>query len=194
MPCASARTGLRGDQGSWYELYKGEAKKIDKPADAGVKPIITDSQALFHRQFPDGKVLKTCDLLEKRLSVEDPKTKSVKEVSFDYTSEGAGIMGVAVAPDGTIAGGTMFPMRFFTFDPKADAWTNRKAYNQSNTVVRQNDRFYVGGYPGGSLIEWDPSKPWVDTVKGSSETNPAFLTACTPDIHRPHKQIAPLTR
>ena len=38
--------------------------------------------------------------------------------TFDYTSEGAPIMGVAVAPDGTLCGGTSFPMRFQLQSPK----------------------------------------------------------------------------
>jgi hypothetical protein len=154
------------------------------------KPIITDSQGLFHRKFPDGKVLKTCDLVERVMIVDDPESGTSHEVKFDYTSEGAHIMGIAASPDGTICGGTTFPMRFFSYDPKADTWVNRECYSQWNTVARQGDRFFVGGYGGGFLLEWDPSREWVATEVGNAESNPRFHVECTPTIHRPHDLLA----
>jgi hypothetical protein len=113
-----------------------------------------------------------------------------KRVAFDYTSEGAHIMGLATAPDGTICGGTAFPMRFFSYDPEIDAWVNRESYGQWNTVACQGSRFFVGGYGGGFLLDWDPAKEWVRTVKGNEDCNPRFLTQCTPAIHRPHELLA----
>ena len=176
--------------GDWYEFYEGKKKKIAKPEKIEKKPIVTSSQGLFHRQFPDGKQLKTCDLVNRVMVVENPTTGEVKKLNFDYSSEGAHIMGVAVAPDGTICGGTAFPMRFFIYNPTTDAWINRAAYGQCNTVVRQGERFFVGGYGGGYLLEWDPSQPWVETKKGASKGNPLFLTDCSPPIHRPHALLA----
>ena len=46
--------------------------------------------------------LRSFDLQEGILVVEDPKTKSRKKIRFEYPSEGAHVMGVAVAPDGTV--------------------------------------------------------------------------------------------
>jgi hypothetical protein len=98
-------------------------------------------------------------------------------------------MSVAVAPDGSISGGTTFPMRFFSYYPKKDEWTNREAYCQCNTVGQQGGRSYIGGYTEGFLLEWDPSKPWVNTVKGKADFNPLFLTDCPPTIYRPHRLL-----
>ena len=170
----------------WYEFYQGEKKKIGTLEQKQEKPIITGSQGLFHVDFPDGKQLKTRNLVDRVLAMEDPQTGQVREQRFDYTSEGAHVMGLALAPDGTICGGTSFPMRFFSFDPETDTWTNRAGYGQWNTVVRQGDRFFVGGYPGGFLLEWDPSQPWVPTEKDRPDSNPLFLTECKPSIYRPH--------
>ena len=176
-----------GRSGSeWYELYNGESKKIVEPEHIEHKPIITSSQGLFHTEFPNGKRLKTCDLVDRVLVVENPKTGEVKELKFDYTSEGAHIMGLAAAPDNTICGGTAFPMRFFSYNPKTDEWTNRASYGQWNTVARQGDRFLVGGYGGGFLLEWNPSSEWVATEKGKEGCNPLYLTQCSPTINRPH--------
>ncbi len=182
--------GHAGDGAAWYEFYKGKRTKVAKPENIAPKPIITSSQALFHQEFPDGKLLKSCDLVNRVLTIENPKTSEVKTLPFDYTSEGAHIMGLAVAPGGTICGGTAFPMRFFQYTPDKDEWVNRASYGQWNTVVRQGDRFFAGGYGGGFLLEWDPTQPWVETVKNQEGCNPHFLIDCSPPIHRPHELLA----
>ncbi len=109
----------RGGDDAWYEFYRGEKRKLDEHKELNPKPIITSHQGLFYRDFPDGKRLASCDLVERVMTVEDPATGERKTLEFDYTSEGAHLMGVAVAPDNTICGGTAFPMRFFSYDPVA---------------------------------------------------------------------------
>jgi hypothetical protein len=174
----------------WHVFYGGRATRVGKRPLVAAKPIIAGSQGLFHDVFPDGKRIKTLDLPERLLVVEDPKTKSQKTVRFEYRSEGAHVMGVAAAPDGTICGGTAFPMRFFRYDPRKDQWANREAFGQWNTVARQGDRFLAGTYGGGCLLEWNPLAPWVNTVPGRKDSNPLFLTECAPTINRPHKLLA----
>jgi hypothetical protein len=182
--------GHAGDGKSWYELYEGQEKEIGSHTKITPKPIITGSQGLFHRDFPDGKKLVTCDTVTRTLVVQDPATNETKTFRFDYESLGAHLMGLAAAPDGTICGGTAFPMRFFSYDPRTDKWINRESYGQWNSVVMQGDRFFVGGYGGGFLLEWNPAQPWARTVKGKSDCNPLFHTECTPTIHRPHELLA----
>lgn len=181
---------LEGAEGGWYELYRGEATKIGSLERKQPKPIITSSQSLFHDRFPDRRILKRCDLTDRVIAVENPATGMVQEHAFDYSTDGAHLMGLAAAPDGTVCGGTAFPMRFFSFNPRTGEWINRPAYLQFNTVARQGDRFFFGGYIKGFLLEWDPSQPWVDTVKGDPAGNPRWLIECDPDIYRPHKLLA----
>ena len=175
-------------QGSngWYELHRGEARKMEDSPPQQAKAFITESQGLFHRDFPSGRRLESCDLVERRLVVSDPQTGEQWEHGFDYSSEGAHIMGLATAPDHSICGGSAFPMRFFRYDPSGDAWDNRASYGQWNTVARQGDHFFVGGYTGGFLLEWDPARPWVPTEKDDPAGNPRFLDQCAPCINRPH--------
>lgn len=173
-----------------FELYRGQARPLTTPPKSPAQAIIAGSQGLSHDRFPDGKRLKSCDLLERRLVVEDPKAKTIREVRFDYQSEGAGVMGLAAAPDGTICGGTAFPMQFFSYHPRTAAWTRHTCYGQWNTTARQGDRFFVGGYGHGFLLEWDPSRPWMPTVKDKADCNPRFLTECPPTINRPHALLA----
>ncbi|MBI5380895.1 MAG: N-acetylmuramoyl-L-alanine amidase [Opitutae bacterium] len=181
---------LSGDANSWYEMYQGNARKIGTHPVSRAKPIITGNQALVYTSFPSGRRLKSCNLVDRLLTVVEPDGKNEKTMPFDYTSEGAGIMSVAASPDGTICGGTMFPMRFFSYNPVTDTWVNQAAYGQFNTLVRQGDRVFYGGYPGGFLLEHVPAQPWVATVKNNNACNPRYLTECTPTIHRPHKLLA----
>ena len=178
-----------GLKGEWYSFYKGKATPLASHVIKDAKPYIAGSQGLFHRDFPNGKRVKELDLIEKRMVVEDPKTGAIRDFHFDYTSEGAHIMGLAVAPNSTICGGTAFPMRFFSYDPAADKWINRECYIQWNTVGRQGDKFFVGGYTGGFLLEWDPAKSWVRTERGKADSNPLFLTQSAPTINRPHRLL-----
>lgn len=181
---------LAGKGDNWIMLHKGKATPIGKHVRRHPKPIIAESQSLFHGAFPDGRRITAYSLVDRTFAAEHLKTKEKKRFSFDYTSEGAHIMGVAAAPDGTVCGGTAFPMRFFSYDPRKDECVNREAFGQWNTVARQGDRFFVGGYGHGSLLEWDPSQPWVATMKGRANCNPLWLAECHPAINRPHELLA----
>lgn len=174
----------------WLALRDGKATPISIPVKIRPKVYVTGSQGLFHDRFPDGKRIKTYNLAEREFAIEDPKSKMAKAFRFDYRSEGAHIMGVAAAPDGTICGGTAFPMRFFSYNPRTDAWAHHDTYGQCNTVERQGDRFFVGGYGHGFLLEWNPARAWVPTAEGRKDSNPLFLTQCHPTINRPHKLLA----
>ncbi|MHB8994347.1 MAG: NHL repeat-containing protein [Armatimonadota bacterium] len=178
-----------GPSGVWMELYEGQRKDLPAKPALKVKPIIAASQSLFHQQFPSGKLLKELDTVEKYMIVTDPKTKEDTRLTFDYTSEGAHIMGMCAAPDGSMCGGSAFPMRFFSYQPKTDTWVNQAAFLQFNTVAMQGDRWYTGGYGHGFLLEWDPTQPWKNTKKGE-DSNPLWLADSAPDINRPHDLLA----
>ncbi|HCL29310.1 MAG TPA: hypothetical protein DIC52_12850 [Candidatus Latescibacteria bacterium] len=174
------------DGDTWLRLYEGQAEPVGTHSKRRPKAIITASQSLFHRDFPDGEQLVECDTVDKRLVV-DGVDGQRRELGFDYSSEGAHLMGLAAASDATICGGTAFPMRFFQYDPGADEWTNRASFGQWNTVRAHQDRFFVGGYTGGFLLEWDPAQPWVETTKaGGPEQNPRWWRETAQTINRPH--------
>ena len=177
-----------GEDG-WFELYQGKRKAVSGHV-LDAKPYTAGKAFYFHADFPDGKKLERCDLAERALEVSDPAKAQSHTVSFEYSSEGAHIMGVARAPDDTICGGTFFPRRFFSYNPVADSWIRRESYAQWNTVVTQGDRFFVGGYGSGFLLEWNPSSEWVATDKNDPESNPLWHRICTPILHRPHKLLA----
>ena len=172
----------------WWELYEGSATKIDAEPEVARKPIIASSQGLFHRSFGTGHTLRALNLVNRELVVETPEGETLTH-EFDYESEGAHTMGLAAASDGTICGGTAFPMRFFSYDPRTDEMIDRNAYGQWNTIAPTDTVFYVGGYGAGYMLEWDPAQEWVNTVKDDPTTNPRFLAEARPDINRPHSLL-----
>jgi hypothetical protein len=179
-----------GSEDGWMELYRGVRTDVGKIENRREKPFIAGSQGLFHTDFPDGRRMVACSLVDRTLDVEDPRSGETRRVSFDYSSEGAHIMGVATAPDNTICGGTAFPMHFFSFNPETDTWTNRPALGQWNTVAREGDMFFIGAYTHGLLEEWDPSRPWIHTERGKAGCNPDLLFECHEVINRPHMLLA----
>ena len=187
-PTGTPWPGDNPDAESWYELHRGERKAVPR-RERREKPYIAGDSGHVHPHFPDGSTLLKCCLVDRVLSVEGPDGVQSPDVSFDYASEGAHIMGVAAAPDGSICGGTFFPRRTFSYQPDTDTWIERESFGQWNTVGRQGDRFFVGGYGSGSLLEWDPFRPWVTTEKENPGSNPFFHRICTPTLHRPHKLL-----
>ncbi len=174
----------------WYEFYKGVGKRIGRGEPIQPKFYIAGTSGLTHNQFPDGKRLISCNTVDRILIIDDPKLGTRKRFTIDYKSDGARIMGMVAAPDGSICGGTAFPMRFFSYNPKSGQWLNRPAYEQWNTMVSQGNLVFVGGYGDGFLLQWDPARPWVETVKNSDKSNPQYLTDSKPSINRPYRLLA----
>jgi hypothetical protein len=182
---------LKGEKEPWLELYQGKATKLSAAPKPPAKKIVTGSQTLNETTFPDGSRVQSCDLVRRKLVVAAPgKDKKTQEFSFDYDSEGAIVMGTALASDGTIVGGTAFPMRFYSYDPKTDKMIDRPAYGQWNAITPTKDRLFIAAYPTGSLMEWDPGKPWENTDARKKDTNPRLLESQVQDIHRPHCILA----
>ena len=181
---------LVDDEAGWMELYRGERRDLAGSPPNAPKPIIAGEQGLRHEEFPSGRKLASLDLIEGTLGVLDPETGRTVEHHYSYTSEGAHVMGVLSAPDGTICGGTAFPMRLFSYSPATDTWENRPAFGQFNTVAAQGDRVFFGSYPTGVLLEWDSSREWVHSERDNPESNPRVLHICNPAIYRPHALLA----
>ncbi len=175
----------------WYRFYQGQPEKLAAlPPNVQRQEQITGSQGLFHRRFPDGSEIRTFDLESKQAVVYDRPKGTTLTVPFEYTSQGAHVMAVAVAPNGVVCGGTAFPFYFFAYDPRLDRWERHPCYGQWNTLARQGDRLFVGGYGQGFLLEWDPARPWRETVPGNPASNPRYLANAYPHINRPHELLA----
>lgn len=180
---------LKGTSDEWYEFYEGKGKKIGSHSIVNKRPYVAGTQGLSYDLFPDGKYIKTLDLEERRLVIYE-NSQVIKDLHFDYTSEGSLIVSIGAAPDGTICGGSFKPNYFFNYNPKTDQLLNRQCYGQWNTVASQKTRLFIGGYSKGFLLEWDSSQPWVPTKKNKSGCNPLFRCEGTHEIDRPHKLLS----
>ncbi|MFP3904432.1 MAG: hypothetical protein ACLFWB_09365 [Armatimonadota bacterium] len=185
-------TLLQDGSKQWYELYEGEATKLDEEPDIDHRPIIAGSQGLRHRKLPNGERVRELDLIEGRLIVENPETGEAREMHFELDAEGGAAMGVTATPAGTIAGGTYIPHRFFSYNPTTDEWTMRDCYRQWNTVTATDELVYIGTYTKGEMLEWNPAMPWVPTERDNPESNPRWLpgTYAAPHLGRPYALLA----
>jgi len=181
---------LKRETTGWHGLYEGVRVKISEHRINRPKEVITGNQNLIHRSLPDGKRIEELDLVRHQLVVKDPLRKDFRqEIYFEYSSDGANVMTVNTTTDGIIFGGTMFPCQFFSYDPITQQKVNRKSYSQWNAVLPHKEKVFVGGYPEGFLLEWDPSLP-DQPNKNRADWNPRDLEAGTPIIYRPSKLLA----
>ena len=86
------------------------------------------------------KVLKNVDMWNRMVTIEDPADGTEKTINFEYTSEGAPVMGVVVAPDQSIWGGAAFPMSFQFSARRFDILGNRIIFPMRAAPTTQNRR------------------------------------------------------
>lgn len=181
-------TAADGNVDGWLEFYGGEWTKLAGSPPSGEKRIVAGSQGLFHRGFPGGRKIVSVDLTARKLVTEKPGGARC-EVKFDYATDGAGLMGVATAPDGRLFGASAFPSVCFRYDPKTATWEEHACHGQWNVLATHGAHIFIGVYTHGYLVEWDTSKPWA-YVENGSDNNPKTRVECTPAINRPHALLA----
>jgi hypothetical protein len=181
-----------GEGKQWYELYDGQATKLDEAPDMDRNNYIAGSQGLKHRDLPNGERVKDLDLVHGELVVENPETDETREMDFELDAEGGAGMSVAATPDGRLVGGTYIPHRSFAYDPADDEWARRDCYGQWNTLAVTDDTVYVGCYTEGVVLEWELNDEWVNTTRDNPDANPEYLkqTRAHPDIGRPYALLA----
>lgn len=124
-------------------------------------------------------------LRTRTVTIKDHQSGQIREVSFDYKTEGAIITGIAISPDGLIIGGSMFPMFYFQYNPKNGQWTRYNSYGQYNTFAVQDESIFIGSYPKGKLLKWNTNRKRVPIQNENKESNPKQLAGIYPYIKRP---------
>jgi hypothetical protein len=176
---------------SWHILHNGEptALEAERPP-VSAKPIKTGAQESVFKDFPDGSRIVTLNVPERHLKMEDADG-TVRDVAFDYQSEGAGILSIHKGPDGALYGSTGHPLRLYRLDPLTGELSNHglKGYlGHLNAMASQRGIVFGARYGGGALHGYDISKPWQD--RDEDDPNPRLYGQSAPDINRPHVLLA----
>lgn len=170
--------------GQWYRLYEGRAEPVDQPHEA---------RAYFDRRgwnppmtFPDGRVLTSYSLTRKQLVIEDPVSGQATTVDFNYQLQGgANIYNLVAGEDGLIYGSSGTPLMFFSLNPETGMFNRIGGFGEHgghiNAKAVMNGRIYGAVYSSGSLIEYDPQRPWDDTDIRQSQ-NPRHLYGYGPAV------------
>lgn len=174
---------------TYVRLYDGKMAQSGVTTAPVPANLIAGAQTLHYTKFPDGNVLQSFSLAERTLSIKK-KSGGIVQVPFDFTSDGALGMGVAVGPGGDLVASTTFPMQFATFDPRTGAHQDYPAIGQFNALQRGVSVMYFGSYPYGRLLRWNPRTPFVATTVGNSASNPGQLAQASPAINRPSRVLA----
>lgn len=158
-----------------YRLFEGKATQIES---AKIGPPLRVGNIMYGGRicdFPDGRRVTFYDLPGRLLKVEDPKTKAVKEISFDYQTEGVFLTSLAEGPDGMVYASSCHPMHLIKLDTGAGKMQDLgpiPAVGGGNFCAMARQRgFLIGAqYAHGRLWAYDVSKPWApgakDTVLG----------------------------
>ena len=173
----------------WHVLAGGEAAPIDEPL---VKraPAKTAAQESVFSDFPDGSQVAELDVPERLLRVQEADG-TVRELAFEYESEGSGILSIVLGPDGAMYGSTGHPLRVYRFDPLTGTFTHhglRGEMGHLNAMAVQRDLLFGALYGGGVLYQYDVGRPWAPGDKQAS--NPRALGGSDPAITRPHALLA----
>ncbi len=182
------RTPEAGSSG-WYELYKGEHRKIGtlvKPDPLGAGSGRRDC---YIRDLGEGMSVKNLDPETRSLTLGNKAGEYVKTIRFSYQTEGAYILSVAAAPGGRIAGSSFFPHCAFLYDPETGSYIRHVTPYQWNTLYRQESHVYVGAYPKGLLFDWVPGREWNAEALF---TGPGVLRPCAAadtSLNRPHDLV-----
>ncbi|MBQ4106021.1 MAG: hypothetical protein IJC73_00395 [Lentisphaeria bacterium] len=147
---------MRTKNTPYFELHGGRATRLETKPDIPLTTIekASGTQFLKDDTFADGSRVVQFDTVNRFLRWCSPDGVEHRE-TFNYPSVGVNIMGIEAMADGTIRGGAAHPMRYFIYDIASSTFAGGDARFQWNAVLADGDRLWIGGYPGGALIEWN---------------------------------------
>src|SRR3989338_7824297 len=151
-----------------YKLYNGTSIYNVKKSKTA-KPYLSGNKDYVYRLFPSGNLLQTIDIVNKYFTIKlSNGTMYTRE--FSYSCRGANIMDMVASPDrNQLIGGSSFPMTMFSLNSKEDKFVNNPALDQWNTIksAEYDNNIWIGTYPEGRLLMYDPKKPYVFTELGN---------------------------
>ena len=170
--------------GTWIELYNGVATVLEEAPSTSLSENgfeeAAGSQGLEQRNLPTSNERVSVNFDFRRITVRDRDTNEVNKIIDFSWNDGTGegdVVGIVGTLEGTVEGGSIYPWRFWSFNPAEDKWTvGTHDIRQWNATVRVDDGLlYSGSYPGRGFSMRDPGKAY--TRPGFDEDdNPRRLT------------------
>lgn len=164
---------------SRYVLSGGKASALSPEDKTAPSSLTTGAQNLTDREFPSKRRLVELDMDAHKLVTRDASGQN-REVTFKYESEGALLTFVCAMDDGTVCGGTRFPMHTFLQAKDSTTFDSKKIERQPNIIVPVGKRMYVGAYPDGKLLQ--------EKEEGKNEFEEVL--SARPSVNRPHALVA----
>ena len=90
----------------------------------------------------------------------NPITKQYKKTEVKLPGIPVGIQSLTTGKDGTIYIGGYFNGGFASYDPDKDAFTECKAFGQSENLIEYKGKLYAGVYPKARIYVYDKTKEW----------------------------------
>jgi len=169
---------------SWHILHEGEATALEaEQPPVGRAPEKTGAQGSLFGDFPDGSRVTALNVPERRMTVQDANG-TVREVTFDYQSEGYPIMAIHLGPDDNIYG--VVPGFAYRFHPPTGEFLYHVRPGHLNDLATQRGMVFGAQYSRGELYGYDLSVPWEQW----DASNPQPLGNAKPHIGRPAVLIA----
>ncbi len=186
-----AAYGRAGD--AWYRMLAGKATAITEGDAAPARPTGAIGWGSKQGTLLDGPRLVQYNLPERRMEIECPGTGEVRRITFDYTSEGAGITSLVAGPDGRIYASTCHPMHFVAYDAERDRledWGPVPRVGEGNYCAMAVQGPYVFGaaYSGAWFYQYDTRRPWNNET--GDDPNPRLVARFEGDIARPRACLA----
>lgn len=142
--------------------------------------------------FPGSGKITNFNLSSRFVDVELDGKK--QRIAFDYDTNGAGLSGLAVGPDGKLYGSSNHPAHVFTLDPAAgvlrDLGHLTSLGGGNFPGFASSGQFLVGATYGnaGAFYEYDTARPWNPDDENSDAANPRLLRQFR-EVQRPRSVV-----
>lgn len=142
--------------------------------------------------FPGSGKITNFNLSSRFVDVElDGKTQ---RIAFDYDTNGAGLSGLAIGPNGQLYGSSNHPAHVFTLDPATGVlhdFGNLPSLGGGNfPSFASSGQFLVGASygNGGAVYEYDTTRPWQPAAENPDAVNPRLLRHFR-EVQRPRSVV-----
>jgi len=182
----------RCDDGKLYIDSSIGKFRID---DAEAVPVDTIPNPMaVNRSLPDGSTFTFTDsdqYIFRKVEIHKTDGK-VKSFDLNYEASGSDIFYNHAGPDGCLYGSSILPLHLFCYNPESNELVDQgkcsNAVGEAYSMANLNGKIYISSYPGATISEYDPSKPYHFGIQ--PDDNPRDLGRIDDISYRPRSTLA----